>query len=326
MLKKLLAKFWRKRKAGPPRIIVLIPTRNRESKHLNATLLSVAQQAILHKHRVEIVVSDSSGKNYADKNKSAVENLSKRFRNIPIHYYPLENSNPIDEVLAQASSKEKKAFEGLVPADGHWGANRNRLALLGVFHGGENAVYLHLDDDTPLLKLGEPDWKVEKSKDDIIGDFLKGLEKAHKHGKKGFAGWITGVPGGIVSFEENYSREWLDKYRKMPTLMQKLFNIRAYTSGAYGYGPGRILSYRGMQLPYAPYGGNEDDLHSRMLGGLAFNYHPFETSARVVHLGWSGFSPTKKIESAKSDRVKQYQKVWSSLVRRMAKLAEKENK
>ncbi len=304
------------REKSKQNIVVLIPTRNREPKYLNATVLSVGRQAQMHHHSVEIVVSDSSSPAFFEKNSKLLDKLKRTLPTVSIQHYAPSSAKPLQDLRELANKAQRIALDHLIPNDGHWGANRNALALLGVFHGGESSAYLHLDDDSPLFKPGDPDWKIERTDEDVLGAFLKGLQKAKGQGKKGFAGWIFGLPGSIVSAQIG------EKYEKAKTLMQKLYEGRVFYSGALPAGPARILSFEGMQIPYAPYGIGEDNLHHQAIGGLSFNVHPGESAAKVFHMGWSGFTPTTKQVAEKTVSHK-FRKEWRELVKQIAQMGKK---
>lgn len=324
------------------KVIIAIPTRNRPVQYLNATIHSAAQQAKEYGHDVEIVVSDdSSSRKWLLQNQRAVSRVFEKF-GVPIHYYPASRIDPIRRLLRGATPAERRAYSKLVPKKGHWGKNRNKLALLAVYHGGENAAYLHLDDDSPLLGLQHEGSKVRKSAHDVIGFFLRGLKQARRRRLHGCEGWIVGVRGSTVSGG--------GAPLKPPNLGQLLKQEVYYHPG--GGGPSRMLEYKGMQMPYSPLGRGEDEAHSQALGGLlsygadlrdlaavalvrALRKRDFGTLRRlgegvdeilahfnaphVLHIGAAGYTPSKGVRKiARPKDTTGLRRPWRSLVRRAA--------
>jgi len=321
------------------KFVVLIPTRDRPA-YLNLTVESVLEQAKRHGHKdIEIVVSDVSEAANARQNEKFVEKLRARFPDTPIHYYPPGEPEPIKRLLKKATQEEKKAFEELVPKDGHYGAHRNRLALLGIYHGGKNAAYLHLDDDTPLMSIDSKKGVLPKNLADVLGAFKAGFREAVKRNRPGFYGSIAGVPDSTVSLQDGAPpgklRDFLRDSEK------SLYPVKATA------GPARVLRAEAMRLPYAPKGVNEDwkflnDLaqhwtSSRKMRGLRreqasllkfYLLRPSEyKDAMVIHIGIHGPRLGKKDirryskeSHFSSSRKKPLQETWMKLADRMMAL------
>ncbi len=316
------------------KVIVAIPTKNRPGQYLRAALHSVAEQAARFGHDVEIVVSDLSDGEIAQKNERLIEKLCARFPSVPIHHYP-QGATPIDKALEGASQPEIDAFENLTPTDGRWGANRNRLALLAAYHGGKNAAYLHLDDDTPLLHLDtgitlkrvlkatkrlaslkKPYFQrgiAEKSGADVIGQFLKGLAKARQRGYNGFAGRIKGVPSGQTSV----------RLRKRTGTLRTYLEHPEFYKGSHG-GPGRILSFQGISKPYEPRCTGETQDHNKDAKVFTGGKKLFNLTAHptILHIGMDGYTPPLNVKFAPFT-LRAYYKAWESLAEKMAEMGKK---
>ena len=302
------------------KLVVLIPTRDRPA-YLNVTVESVLEQAKRFGHKdVEIVVSDVSESKNAKQNEKFVERLRARFPNTPVHYYGPGEPEAIKRLLEKATDEERRAYEKLAPADGHYGAHRNRLALLGVYHGGENAAYLHLDDDTPLLDA-DKEGRVAKKPGDALGAFRKGLETALDKDKLGFSGAISGVEDARVSFHRSIEPGSLRKILSKPSLLKPIV-----------FAPGRVLEERAMRVPYGPYGVNEDSSHyervARRYNRLVLVGNAYASSAApetmILHIGVAGPVPKDRnimhslmVAQALADG---YAAPWERLVNRMAEL------
>ncbi|GEM_PF-3299172 len=322
------------------KIIVLIPTHNRPN-YLEITMASVAEQGQKFGHDVEIVISDTSkGKEpesnrlYAELNEDAVEKVRTHYLGVPVHYYPPRMPNPIAKLLNKTSSAERNAYASLVPKDGHWGAHRNRLALLAAYHGSESAAYLHLDDDTPILKIKPGSyWKghdwltgntnfLAEPKGDIIASFLRGLEKSSSEGKAGFGGWIVGVHDGLVS---GGNASLMTKQNRL-----NFFDHPSKYDAGRGYGPGRILQFEAMKTPYPPYNRSSDFHHSNKIGGLSSQPYSEQDDAPIVaHIGTVGeyheeLAPVSRLATRKKDEALYAQ--WKKLVERMERLGQKQKK
>lgn len=247
------------------------------------------------------------------RNISILERLRSEF-DTPIHYYHDRFRTPVDEVLSSSTPEEREAFEAYVPTDGHWGSRRNRLALLAACHGGQDALYLHLDNDTPLLEIDHG--KIVASNRDVLGAFKNGLRRAGLEGKRGFSSNIVGVRDANTS----------QLNRAEP-------NFRLTTPFRYGptrgaLGPGRITTFELMAIPYRPYGANSDNRHAidaeYYLGGNQYNSAHRTTGATIAHIGFRG--PTYYFDPAVMQRVNmaippEAHEAWAKLIRRAAESA-----
>jgi glycosyltransferase involved in cell wall biosynthesis len=304
-----------------PKIIVLIPTKNRKSNYLRTTINSVMEQATRFHHDVEIVVSDLSEESFQKKNEQAIVQLTKKFPHVPIHYYGPEQPEPIRNALQGFKPLQKNTYNHLVPTDGAHGANRNRLALLATYHGGKDAVYLHLDDDSPLMMLDTSGKKVvlKRNPHDVIGSFVFHHHKTQERFKDlaerghlvGFGGIITGIPEAYISGAKKKIKltlpQALEKHRKY-----KLMN-------EMGHGFPRTLSFQGMTFPYRPHGRNSDTLQAR--GKAHFtSAGNIPDGPVVVHIGTTGFQPKKEHPKWPSSRNINpiHHHVWKDLIHRMA--------
>ena len=300
------------RRADMPKIIVAIPTRNRPVQYLRATILSVARQAMEHGHDLEIVISDLSHRPEIKRNSRTIVSLKTKLGDrVPIHYYPAKRNSEIDRLLSGATEDEQEAFRQLVPEDGFWGANRNRLALLSAYHGGPNAVYLHLDDDTPLLALKNTprEATIKKLGRDEISLFLAGLGRALARGNKGYASVIRGVVAGVVSGGSGP--------QKVPNLRRQLLKgVRTY-GGEFKGGAGRILSFDAMKWPYHPYELGETNLQQDRFGKLDYDAPNSDGAPQVLHIGAAGWAPSGK---GKLVFPEELMDTWAGLVEKMASL------
>lgn len=297
---------------GGPKIIILIPTRNRAVQYLRATVLSAARQAERHEHDVEIVVSDLSGEAHSRRNAQTIESLRKRI-STPLHYYPKKENSKIMEALREATRQEKNAFRVLAPQNGFWGANRNRLALLAVYHGGENAVYLHLDDDSPLLSLEEETSTIQPNRRDEIRLFLEGLGRAKNFGRQGYAGVIKGVEAAIVSAGGGP--------QKPPNLREQLMRKTRTYGGSFKGGAGRIFSFDAMTWAYHPFERGEANFQQDRYSELHWDAPSRDGVPVVLHIGASGWTPEG---TEKEVDLGTLAGPWASLVKRMAELGKKE--
>lgn len=193
------------------KIMVLIPTRDRP-EYLHATVTSVVQQAERFNHHVEIIISDTSTETNektseanSETNARLMKKISERVRENPkvkIHYYGPGTPEPIRKLIKEeATPKERESYQAHVPANGNYGAHRNRLELLTAYHAGkepEKHAYLHLDDDTPLW-VSDSEGKVKPNPKDALGAFLKSYRKAVAGGRRGASADIFGLSDGWVS-------------------------------------------------------------------------------------------------------------------------------
>ena len=273
----------------PEKIVVLIPTRDRPN-YLNLTVRSVLEQANRFGHKLEVVVSDPVSKPENVKRVQArLESLRKQFPNSPIHYYGPGQPEPIRKLLAKASTSERKAFKKLVPENGHYGAHRNRLSLLGVYHGGPDAAYLHLDDDTPLLKVVRSGILSKHSKN-VFRSLLDEFRSVRREGFAGISMSLVGVSDTAVSGRWNES--------EAPSLKSHLQQMEYHNEG-HRMAPGRFTSAQAAAVPYLPYGENEDMAHSSLVSKLVAPRQLFPYAARGVggvslaHIGVKGPSLTR---------------------------------
>lgn len=306
------------------KLVVVIPTRDRH-RFLNLTLKSILEQARDHGHlkNLAVVVSDQSGEEGVKANRKVVARFNKKYGN-KIHYFPPGSVARVARVLQSAPQEEQAAFERLVPEDGHWGAHRNRLSLLGALVAGRKfgleralqAVYLHLDDDTPLLRLRAPvanssskivssDGRLTRIPEDVLGFFVDGFEQARSRSRSGFCHGFYGVFDAHVSQNGTPFSSLRGKLR---------------TPGAVfrhgGSGPGRALDFNAFSYPYHPHGSDEDFLHSSKVRPAHSEYRRFENF--VTHIGFKGARPEvgrhDYYRRLSPDRVA----AWKSLAFRMA--------
>jgi hypothetical protein len=246
-------------------------------------LLSIAQAIERHGEPTKVVVSDTSPESELDATGRLVRGLPVRSSLLQLHYYSCLNWGLfIAHVLAQSTQIEKDAFAYLIPADGHWGADRNKLSLLAVRHGGSAATYLHLDDDILLPRVDDnANHGCGEGTGDVLGLFEERFRIAAKSGKVGYASGVAGTPDGFVSHGRNRG---LSKHQVALTAPQrKVLSL--------GLGPGRIAGFACLQEPYRPYGLDEDICHGR-----AFGKQPYLTddmmdgvcSLYVQHFGKEG--------------------------------------
>ncbi|NYZ75447.1 glycosyltransferase family 2 protein [Candidatus Micrarchaeota archaeon] len=312
------------------KIVVLIPTRDRPN-YLHLTVRSVLEQAQKFGHKMEVVVSDSLSKEENVKRvKASVESLQKQFPNTPIHYYGPGQPEPIKKLLASASASEKKAYEELVPKHGHYGAHRNRLSLLAIYHGGPNAAYLHLDDDTPLARVVERGNQgfLSKYSQDVFRSLLDGFNSARKNGFAGISISIMGVSDGAVS---GYWDE--PEASSLKSMLRK--DVR-HLAG-HRMGPGRLTSADAAAVPYLPYGRNEDPAHAMLvsklidphMAGLPYAVRGTE-GIWLTHIGTKGHFLTREDREIGSKNVllKESPEVrnWISLGRKMMRLKRRQSK
>ncbi|OIO22799.1 hypothetical protein AUJ65_05240 [Candidatus Micrarchaeota archaeon CG1_02_51_15] len=155
------------------------------------------------------------------------------------------------------SSEIRETRSELVPKDGHYGTNRNQLSLLAAYHGGTNAAYLHLDDDTTLKRITRKDSgrvKLIDHKRDLLKDMLSALRTAEIHGYPGISLGIIGVPDAGVSADTANAERLVDAL-KNPKV----------TDLGHPFAYGRITNIRALEHPYEPYGLNSDQAHSMLL-------------------------------------------------------------
>lgn len=296
------------------KVIVLIPTRNRP-QYLHLTVKSVLEQAKRWNHNVEVVISDQSRKDIFNRNKKRMKMLSEEF-GIKVHHYKYREATPVHRLLEISPEKEREAFMDLVPENGHYGAHRNFLALLAVYHGGPRAYYLHLDDDTALMDVTE-DGRLKKCEHDVIGSFVKELDNALKEKYIAVIGSYKGVREGVVSY-----------YREKISSVRQAFAIEPNrTEPAIGFA--RMLSFDAMTKGYLPYRPNEDVDHNVYLGIKRVD-EPF-----VVHFGVKGVNPIRKRDPSFRTRLKwlkknvkkeQHREIWKRLVIKMAYLSKLERR
>ncbi len=283
-------------------VMVLIPTHERP-EYLKHTLSSVIEQAERFGHDVKVVVSDNSPAS-REENERVVEGIlaaHPAFRKTVFYHY-FSDRTPIERFLVEGEVEEKNAFASLAPQNGHYGASRNRLAVLAMAHAGTNArktVFLHLDDDTPLLKGTKSDdgIKLEPHPSDLLGLFLKEHENAIKLGYEGYSSPFVGFPDGTVSGPE-------EQARKPPDFVR--------TPGI-GIGQGRTLSFFGMLKPYRPFGKNED---TKLRPTLLRDFRPYAPTL-IVHIGKAGVAVKEKLSEmlvAKNEAVETHAKGWKSLL------------
>lgn len=310
----------------PRKIIVAIPTYNREVKYLNATVRSVANQASAFGHDVEIVVSDmSSEKTRADANRKVIEKLVTEFAshgNIKFHYYGPELPEPVRLLLEKSSEGEKSDYHAHVPKDSARGAHRNRLALLAVYHGGKQAAYLHLDDDTPLLTL-DNEKMVRTNEVDVLGAFLSGFEQAIARDKPGASGAVFGVRDSAVSaYDADAYTKIIPSKRSSETNLgrnlSRLHNMNVHPAG-HRSGPGRILSYDAMLKHYRPNVYEEDRIHSRLVAPKG--YHPAPPEATCLHIGTTGSNPPRPTRYG-NRVIENDSRPWENLVRKITLLGD----
>ncbi|MEW5954954.1 MAG: glycosyltransferase family A protein [Candidatus Micrarchaeota archaeon] len=300
----------------PEKLVVLIPTRDRPN-YLHLTVRSVLEQARQFGHKnVQVVVSDPvSMRENAEKNARLLGRLQQQFPETPVHYYGPGQPEPIRKLLADATRAEKKAFGELVPKDGHYGAHRNRLTLLAVYHGGRDAAYLHLDDDTPIALINKEKGILRKHPKDALDLFLQGYREAVAAGAPGFYGDVEGVKDSLTSSAE-------------PSDLKSQLKRAEFVRVTCG-GPGRVLSARALMVPYIPYGINEDFEHTwRLQAELeAEMYEKSEFSPLLAHIGVTGprLLPSREHPSPYATLYHSslpLKKHWPSLVNKMLKLSE----
>lgn len=313
----------------PEKLVVLIPTRNRPA-YLHLTARSVLEQAARFGHKnVEIIVSDQSTPDNARATQQLVERLKKRFPNSPIHYYGPGNPPEVESLLAKATPEERKAFQELVPEKGHYGTNRNRLALLGAIHGGPNAAYLHLDDDSPLMQLvktasGRP--KIARHEEDALNCIMQAYCFARESGLPGASLAIDGVPDAYVS-GSGKSERLIDVLKKP-----------SETEQGHHYGQGRILSFDATRQPYEPYGINEDVYHAELVTRAlarritSSSYLPYQLPRKtetfmpralwswVLHVGVKGQAKLTGTQVLRREKITpETYEGWQKLLKRAAK-------
>ena len=298
-----------------PKVVVLIPTRDRP-KYLNLTLDSVCEQAARFGHRVEIVVSDQSDVKNSVANEQFVKKLEARYA-VPIRIYHKVNNGVIKRILEGASEDERKAFETLVPKDGHYGAQRNRLALLGAYHGGENAPFLHLADDTPMLKVTESG-SVKRHENDVFSAYLAAFEHAKILGKPGFSARVFGVPDGALS--SGRARKPADLKRE---LVRRKASVKDALPSGHSMAHGRMLDFEAMTEPYHPRGKNSDFHHTDLVYANAIirGYYSDNRAPGLLHVGITGKRPIRGLFSFYPVKIKpRIREGWLELTSRAARL------
>ena len=259
--------------ASRRKTIVLIPTRDRPG-YLALTVRSVLEQASRFGHNVEVVVSDKSRPGKARVNAEMLRKLSTRF-GLPVHYYGCREWKAFERELTthpNAPEFSRQLLFRLAPYNGHWGAHRNQLALQAVFHGGRNADYLHLDDDTPMLEL--KDGRLRPHDKDVFGALKRQLDAKKERGVRGFAASLIGVRDVEVSAgcDEESNRRLKDSLAKPDVL-------------PLPGGPGRFFLFTAMRVPYSALGYGEDVMHSNLNGLYT---RAVEDPAVFVHIGVKG--------------------------------------
>lgn len=298
-----------------PKIVVLVPTRDRP-KYLNLTLDSVCEQAARFGHHVEVVLSDQSDGKNSVANQQFVKKLEKQYA-VPIHYYHKANDDVVRCILEDASEDELKAFETLVPKDGHYGAHRNRLALLGAFHGGENALYLHLDDDTPMLKVTESG-SVKRHENDVFSAYLAAFAHAKILGKPGFSARVFGVSDGALS--SGRARKSADL---KGALVRRKASVKDVLPSGHSMAPGRMLDFEAMTEPYHSRGKNEDFHHTDLVyaNAITRGYRSDNRAPGLLHVGITGKKPIRSLFSFYPVKIKpRIRESWRELTSRAARL------
>ena len=221
------------------------------------------------------------------------------------------------------------------------GAHRNRLSLLAALVAGRKfglsdalqAAFLHLDDDTPLLRLkgcgstrsdkviNSSDGRLEKIPADVIGSFIYNFSKAVEAGKLGVVYGICGVKAAQVSF----CNAW-----PVTSLRQEL-RFPSHSFSLTGSGPGRVLSFDAFSHPYKPYGISEDFMHGKDVGlSLYSRGKPFDNF--VTHIGFKGVQlaetrahyPGIPLSNPQTRRWRSCIPKWKCLVQRMAEVGARE--
>ncbi len=298
-------------------LVVGVITRGRRAE-LELTLRSVLNQARAHGHLgdLKIVVSDQSKGESLAANVRLVKALNGEFGGV-VRHCAYGRTRGVQKLLRGATVDERKAFKAFVPAGGHWGANRNHLALCCALAAGrrsEEAAFLLLDDDTPMLCVDSKRRRLVERDADVIGAFHNGFEAALRKGKVGFSGDLLGVPDTWVSHERRrredvHGRMALDDFLAKPSFMHS----------GHHCGPGRIVSFKVMVEPYAPYGSGEDSNHLYAWGN---SYHGLRrTSAKLAHLGFTGVRPVDvDLRDGRSPGIWRHRYEFERLVRRAAGL------
>ncbi|OIO22740.1 hypothetical protein AUJ65_05530 [Candidatus Micrarchaeota archaeon CG1_02_51_15] len=259
------------------KLIVLIPTRDRPG-YLGLTLRSVVEQAKRFGHEnVEVVVSDQSYPANAARNRKKITRLANTY-GTPIHYYNY-NERPefLKELLQNASENERNAYEQLTPNDGHYGAQRNFLALMAVRHGGQNALYLHLDDDTPIAAANERG-KIKKLEEDAFKRVFKEVDTIPK-GTRTPGIWFNRT--GLVDSANSMTRF-------NQSLREGLMSPKT-SKGVIS--PGRLLFPEYMQVPYFPKGVNSDLDHNEC---IRLRYVNTPGAPLLLHIGMKGPRPSQE--------------------------------
>jgi len=308
----------------PEKLVVLIPTRDRPN-YLHVTVRSVLEQAKRFGHRVEVVVSDPKSKpENVERSQSNLASLQKQFPDSPIHYYGPGQPEPIKKLLANATRGEQNAFKKLVPEKGHYGAHRNRLSLLAVYHGGPNAAYLHLDDDTPLAKVVRHGNKslLSRYPRDVFRSLLDGFNSVKENGFAGISIPLAGVSDAAVSGFWNES--------EAPPL-NSMLQPRMQLNAGHGSGAGRLTSASAAAVPYLPYDLNEDLAHSVLVSRLlttAAMWHPYSERGTggisLAHIGVKGPFLTREDRKIRRENVLKQEspevRNWISLGKKMMRL------
>ena len=188
------------------------------------------------------------------------------------------------------------------------------MALLAAFHGGEDAVFLHLDDDTPLFRLVRG--RLKKNPRDELSLFLKGFRQARANGRVGYGGTIVGVPDAFTSVGDPHQRKRLSVVLKL--------DARTYSEG-HG-GSARILSFEGLQVPYKPFGISEDVEHCFRIGFLeSGSVGGLGEIPMAMHIGVMGAkSPRRarniKLNASRNAGLEDAYLFWPYLVEKASKL------
>ncbi len=303
---------------GELALFVLIPTRDRSVSHLRITMESVLEQARRHHRMIHLIISDQSDAAHEERNRRCVQKLLKKFPEFQqvIHYYPASENALIQQLLSQSTESERKAYAAFVPSDGHYGANRNRLALLALLHARtanpRRAIFLHLDDDTPLLSIprnpnaSEPPYqgKLMRNSRNVLGTFIARHRQALKNEMDGYASPMLGLPDAAVSRGVNVHTTLRNALRW------------AVSSPGIGFGWGRTLSFSPMCVPYRPYGTDEDAYHSNEY----LLQTDFDNPPLLIHLGMSGQRPNAREEKYNqlNKHALAHTESWKKLARRAA--------
>lgn len=299
--------------ARRPLVVGVITAAGRHAE-LELTLRSVLEQAKAHGHLkdLKLVVSDQSKGESLAANGRLANALNGEFGRV-VRHCAYGRTRGVQGLLKGATVDERKAFKAFVPAGGHWGANRNHLALCCALEAGarsEGAAFLLLDDDTPMLRVDSKRRRLVERTADVIGAFRDGFEAALRKGKVGFSGEVLGVTDAWVSHnrrleEDAQGRSTLEDFLAKPS----------YMPSGHHSGPGRVVSFKVMVAPYAPYGTGADSNHTYAWGS---SYHGLQrTSAKLAHIGVTGLRPADvHSKDGRSPNIWRHSDEFGRLVRR----------